>query len=202
MGSTMLAALLRRMKHSLHPARLTSAGVLWRHRQSAHGTPEPAPTRADLLATPKHSRSPHLNAPSSHPQAPPSTLPRWGVPDGFDAPGFLRAAKSNFVLLQQAWDRADLPVLRAMVTDDMLGHVLEQLRERGEQPNHTDVMVLQAELLAVEAVAGAWLAAVDFSGMIREEVTAGAVPFREVWCFTRPSEAAKDWLVARVQALH
>ena len=29
----------------------------------------------------------------------------WGVPEGFDANGFLEAAKRNFVTLQSAWDR-------------------------------------------------------------------------------------------------
>jgi hypothetical protein len=37
-----------------------------------------------------------------------STGPWWGVPEGFDADAFLDAAKRNFVVLQQAWDAADL----------------------------------------------------------------------------------------------
>ena len=32
----------------------------------------------------------------------------WGMPAGFDADGFLDAAKRNFVTLQDAWDRADI----------------------------------------------------------------------------------------------
>ncbi len=41
----------------------------------------------------------------------------WGIPAGFDADGFLAAAKRNFVTLQDAWDRADIGTLRSMMTD-------------------------------------------------------------------------------------
>jgi len=43
--------------------------------------------------------------------------PGWGVPEGFDTAGFLKASKANFVSLQAAWDRSDIPALRAMMTD-------------------------------------------------------------------------------------
>ncbi|WKB52143.1 Tim44 domain-containing protein [Eleftheria terrae] len=126
---------------------------------------------------------------------------RWGVPAGFDATGFLQSAKSNFVLLQEAWDRADLGALRALMTDEMLVHIRLQLQERGDQPNRTDVVTLQAELLGVEDIGATFLANVEFSGMIREEITSGAAPFREVWCLTKPKDGSSGWLLAGVQAL-
>lgn len=126
---------------------------------------------------------------------------RWGVPHGFDAAGFLQTAKSNFVLLQEAWDRADLDALRALMTDDMLHHIAQQLHERGDQPNRTDVVTLQAEMLGVEDIGSTYIASVEFSGMIREEVTAGAAPFREVWNLTKPKDGSSGWLLAGVQAL-
>ena len=54
----------------------------------------------------------------------------WGVPAGFDVDGFLKASKANFVSLQDAWDRSDIPALRAMMTDDMLEQIRGQLAER------------------------------------------------------------------------
>ena len=120
---------------------------------------------------------------------------------GFDAAGFMQSAKRNFVLLQDAWDRADLDDLGALMTDDMLGHIRQQLQERGDRPNRTDVVTLQAELLGVEDVGATYLASVEFSGMIREEVTAGAAPFREVWNLTKPRDGSSGWLLAAVQAL-
>ena len=126
---------------------------------------------------------------------------RWGVPKGFDAHGFLQSAKGNFVLLQEAWDRADLDALRALMTDDMLHHIAQQLQERGDQPNRTDVVTLNAEMLGVEDIGSSYIASVEFSGMIREEVTAGAAPFREVWNLTKPKDGSSGWLLAGVQAL-
>jgi len=58
----------------------------------------------------------------------------WGVPSDFDADGFLSASRTNFIQLQAAWDRADIPVLRAMMTDEMIGQIQAQLAERERQP--------------------------------------------------------------------
>jgi predicted lipid-binding transport protein (Tim44 family) len=45
------------------------------------------------------------------------------------------------------------------------------------------------------------MASVEFSGMIREEPSAGPSPFREVWNMTKPKAGTSGWLVAGVQAL-
>src|SRR4051794_6601051 len=47
----------------------------------------------------------------------------WGVPAGFDADGFITAAKRNFQTLQEAWDRSDIATLRSMMTDGMLSEI-------------------------------------------------------------------------------
>jgi predicted lipid-binding transport protein (Tim44 family) len=129
----------------------------------------------------------------------------WAVPAGFDAEGFTAAAKRNFITLQDAWDRADIPSLRAMMTDEMLSEIKSQLNERenhlGGQPNKTDVVMLDAKLLGVEDLGGDYMASVEFSGMIREEPSSGPSPFREVWNMTKPKAGNSGWLVAGVQAL-
>ena len=129
----------------------------------------------------------------------------WGVPAGFDAEGFLKACKANFLTLQDAWDRSDLHNLRAMMTDEMLEQIKVQLSEReshtGAGANKTDVQMLEAKLLGIEEMADVYMASVEFSGMIREDVSAGASPFREVWNMTKPRNGAGGWLVAGVQAL-
>lgn len=129
----------------------------------------------------------------------------WGVPAGFDSEGFLRAAKSNFVTLQAAWDRSDISSLRAMMTDSMLAEIRSQLAEReahtGTTPNSTDVVMIEAHLLGIEELADEYMASVEFSGMIREEPSAGPSPFREVWNMTKAKSGNSGWLVAGVQAL-
>ena len=129
----------------------------------------------------------------------------WGVPAGFDTEGFLSAAKANFITLQVAWDKSDIPALRAMMTDTMLGEIQAQLAERESHPagspNRTDVVMLEARLLGIEETPAEYLASVEFSGMIREEPSAGPSPFREVWNMTKPVDGSRGWLVAGVQAL-
>ncbi|MDD2546721.1 MAG: Tim44-like domain-containing protein [Burkholderiaceae bacterium] len=129
----------------------------------------------------------------------------WGAPEGFDVEGFLAAAKRNFVTLQGAWDRSDISSLRAMMTDGMLEEIRTQLAERethrSGQPNQTDVVMIEAQLLGIEDLGEAYMASVEFSGMIREEASAGPSPFREVWNMTKPKSGSSGWLVAGVQAL-
>jgi predicted lipid-binding transport protein (Tim44 family) len=129
----------------------------------------------------------------------------WGIPEGFDTAGFVAAAKQNFTALQDAWDRADIVVLRSMMTDEMLGEIKSQLAERekqaGGQPNRTEVVMLEAQLLGIEDLGGDYMASVEFSGMIREEPSSGPSPFREVWNMTKPKNGSSGWLVAGVQAL-
>ncbi|MDO5693017.1 MAG: TIM44-like domain-containing protein [Pseudomonadota bacterium] len=130
----------------------------------------------------------------------------WGVPADFDIAGFTEAAKRNFVTLQDAWDRSDIPALRAMMTDDMLAEIQSQLAERERtatpgQVNKTDVVMLDAQLLGIEELNDVYMASVEFSGMIREDVSAGPAPFREVWNMTKPRSGRGGWLVAGVQAL-
>jgi predicted lipid-binding transport protein (Tim44 family) len=129
----------------------------------------------------------------------------WGVPAGFDADGFLTACKTNFVTLQDAWDRSDISSLRAMMTDDMLDQIKSQLAEReshtGGILNKTDVLRLDAQLLGIEELEDVYMASVEFSGMIREDASAGPSPFREVWNMTKQRNGAGGWLVAGVQAL-
>lgn len=129
----------------------------------------------------------------------------WGVPADFDTAGFIEAAKRNFVTLQDAWDRSDVQALRAMMTDGMLTEIQAQLAERERetpgQVNRTEVVMLEAQLLGIEELDDVYMASVEFSGMIREEPSAGPSPFREVWNMTKPRSGRGGWLVAGVQAL-
>lgn len=129
----------------------------------------------------------------------------WGVPEGFDTVGFLNSAKANFVSLQAAWDRSDIEALKVMMTDSMLKEIQTQLAERevhtGGPSNLTEVVMIEAQLLGIEEVGEDYMVSVEFSGMIREEASAGPNPFREVWNMTKPKNGHSGWLVAGVQAL-
>ncbi|MBF6630107.1 MAG: Tim44 domain-containing protein [Comamonas sp.] len=129
----------------------------------------------------------------------------WDVPAGFDANSFLDAAKRNFVTLQAAWDKGDISTLRSMMTDEMLAEIQQQLQERETENagkvNETEVVMIEAQLLGIEDLGAAYMASVEFSGMIREDASAGPAPFREVWNMSKPKDNSSGWLVAGLQAL-
>ena len=145
------------------------------------------------------------SAPNANPSSGQQGAQTWGVPAGFDTIHFVDAAKRNFITLQDAWDRADMESLKVMMTDGMLSEIKSQLAEReansSGQPNKTEVVNLEAQLLGIEELPEGYMASVEFNGLIREEPQSAPSPFREVWNMTKPKNGNSGWLVAGVQAL-
>ncbi|WP_211465726.1 Tim44 domain-containing protein, partial [Collimonas silvisoli] len=110
----------------------------------------------------------------------------WGIPADFDVPGFVRSAKTYFIRLQAAWDKADINDIREFTTPEMFGELRLQLQERGASPNNTDVVQLDGELMGIETVGSDYLASVKFTGLIKEMPEASAEPFTEVWNLSKP----------------
>lgn len=125
----------------------------------------------------------------------------WGVPADFDTPAFLRHAKTYFIRLQAAWDKADVNDIREFTTPEMFAELRMQIQERGASANHTDVVTLDAQLLGIEDSGNEHLASVKFSGMIRESLDAQAEPFAEVWNLTKPVTGQGGWTLAGIQQL-
>jgi predicted lipid-binding transport protein (Tim44 family) len=125
----------------------------------------------------------------------------WGVPADFDVPGFLRSAKTYFIRLQAAWDKADINDIREFTTPEMFGELRLQLQERGASPNNTDVVSLNAELMGIETTGNDYLASVKFSGTIKEAEQAPAEPFAEVWNLAKPVNGTGGWILAGIQQI-
>ena len=118
-----------------------------------------------------------------------------------DLQDFLQVARLSFLQMQAAWDRADLPALGVMATEPLLNELREQLALRGPGPNHTEVLELNARLLVQEELHEAFLASVEFSGLIRERLDEAAEPFCELWLLAKVKSAGRGWQLARVQSL-
>lgn len=114
---------------------------------------------------------------------------------------FLLVARQSFVQLQAAWDRADLGALGQLTTEPLLQELRDQLEARGAAPNCTEVLALDARLLSLEELREAYVASVEFSGLIREQFDQGAAPFRELWLLANFKAADRGWRLARVQSL-
>jgi predicted lipid-binding transport protein (Tim44 family) len=123
----------------------------------------------------------------------------WGVPADFDSGAFLRQAKTYFIRLQAAWDKADINDLREFTTPEMFAELRVELQDRGASPNHTDVVMLDAELLGIETTGNDHLASVKFSGRIKEDEHAAAEPFTEVWNLAKPVSGQGGWALAGIQ---
>ena len=127
-----------------------------------------------------------------------TTTTTWTIPAGFDVVGFESAAKQNFMLLQGAWDRADVATLGGMMTDNMLTEIQQQLAAREAGPHRTAVISLEAKLLGIEETDVNYVASVEFTGVIQENVGAEAEAFEEVWNMTK-SKSAGGWVLAGIQ---
>jgi len=160
---------------------------------SNSNTPEIG-SRLDAYQQPTSLQSPALASTGS--QSTP-----WGVPADFDVPAFLRNAKTYFIRLQAAWDKADVNDIREFTSPEMFAELRLQIQERGASPNNTDVVTLDAELMGVETVGNEYLASVKFSGMIKEEEGAPAAPFSEIWNLAKPVSGPGGWVLAGIQQL-
>lgn len=122
------------------------------------------------------------------------------LPAALDGSEVLAAARARFLGLQAAWDAGDLQALGHFTTPHMLQELLPVLTSRAGA-SRTEVVTLHAELLDIEEIGAAWLASVEFSGLIRESAERGAVPFRELWMLAAAKDGAPSWRLARQQAL-
>lgn len=123
---------------------------------------------------------------------------KWFIPGDFDTSSFLANAKSQFVEIQAVWDSGDLQKLRDFMTDDLIAEVKPEILARAEGAK-TEVVLLNAELLGIEAVSGGHLASVRYSGMLREAADAEAFRFEEVWNLYKADGAG--WLLAGIQQI-
>jgi predicted lipid-binding transport protein (Tim44 family) len=146
----------------------------------------------DTVAAPLPSQASGLPAPG----AAASTIPA-----GFDTAGFLRAAKTNFIKLQLANDAGRLDEIREFTTREMFDELRTDVRG-GVQPQHTDVVALNADLLELATEKGKHWASVRFSGMVRETPGTEPVGFEEVWNLVKPVDGSAGWLLAGIQQMH
>lgn len=124
---------------------------------------------------------------------------RQQLPAGFDVPGFLRAAKSNFIRLQLANDGGHLEELREVTTPEMFEALRQDAGAAGQQ---TDVVTLNADLLEVATEGDRHWASVRFSGLVREAPGAAPASFEEVWNLAKPVDGSTGWVLAGIQQMH
>jgi len=131
----------------------------------------------------------------------PATAASGHVPADFDAAGFERIAKMIFIRMQAANDSADLNDLRAFTTPELFASIRLDLQERGNAPQQTDVVQIDAEVLDVAQETERQVVSVRFHGLVRELRDSGATPFDEVWHLVRPVDGSREWAIAGIQQM-
>lgn len=164
--------------------------------QPLRPAPEQPPAQAPVVAPAAASVASAAVAPVAVP-APPVDQ-SWFIPGDFDTATFLANAKARFVEIQAIWDSGNIEKLRDYMTDDLVAEVKPEILARTE-PSITEVVLLNAELLGIEAVSDGHLASVRFSGMLREEKGAEAFRFEEVWNLYKGENSG--WLLAGIQQI-
>lgn len=121
------------------------------------------------------------------------------IPPDFPVESFLRSAKTSFIRLQAANDRKDLNDIREYTTPEMFAEVSMQLQERGDAPQQTDVVAVNADLLEVNTENDFAIASVRLSGQLREN-NGTPESFEEIWHVQKNLKDDKSvWLLAGIQ---
>lgn len=185
MGSILMFALLAM-------AALFAFKLLFRRNGAPHPASSPLQYAGNSDLPPTPSPQPQFAAPATN-------LSASAPPAGFDSEAFLRVAKLNFIRLQAANDAKNFADLREFLAPEVFAEIKMQMEERPSSPQQTDVVTLNAELIEVVTEGERHIASVHFSGMIREEANAPAIPFSEIWHLSKPVDGSKGWLVAGIQ---
>lgn len=190
-GFVVVRWLMRRFAGTGAPSRFaTPNGAPLNQRTAA----SPWPDRTAVDAMPATAAAATATAASSGTSGTSARLPA-----DFDAAGFERIAKMIFIRMQTANDAGDLNDLRAFTTPEMFAAIRLELQERAGRPQRTDVVQIDAQVLDVAEEAQQQVVSVRFHGLVREEQSAGAEPFDEVWHLVKPKDGSREWAIAGIE---
>jgi predicted lipid-binding transport protein (Tim44 family) len=132
--------------------------------------------------------------------APAFGIARKPLPQGFDAEGFAKEAKRQYIQIQRSYDNADRAALSSVMTSEMNAEIGRELDERvGHQP--TEIVTLDADVLDVSNEGDKYWASVRFTGLMRENGEPLPKSVDEVWNLTKPVNGSSGWLLAGISQL-
>lgn len=175
---------------------LTVAGFMFfrRMNQSAQPKTTPASPRAQFESASGAARVQQIGAGLGGGFSMNSASTR--LPDGTEAPAFLRQAKASFLHVQTMNGAAQLESLNHYVTPALLSEVREQVMHNQEP---ADFPRLDCELLETATEGDQYIASVRFFGEVSESSNSAPVPFSEIWHFVKKTNEPLKWLVAGIQ---
>jgi predicted lipid-binding transport protein (Tim44 family) len=137
--------------------------------------------------------------------APAPDAPAFGVthrtlPQGFDAAGFAKEAKRQYIQIQRSYDDADRATLSSVMTADMATEIGRELDNRGIH-HPTEIVTLDADVLDVSTEDDKYWVSVRFTGLVKEDGEPLPHSIDEVWNLTKPVKGGSGWLLAGISQL-
>ncbi|MCL7750106.1 TIM44-like domain-containing protein [Guyparkeria hydrothermalis] len=121
-------------------------------------------------------------------------------PAWFDETRFLGAARTHFTNLQLAWDANRMDEIREFVTPELFRELVRERAALGDAENVTEVVDLDVSLEDLGEEGRELVAAVRFTGQVREARDASAEALDETWLVTRHlDEEDANWLIAGIR---
>lgn len=122
------------------------------------------------------------------------------APAWFDAKNFADGAKSHFLRLQAAWDKADFSDIKEYTTPELFEELQRECLELGTAPQVTETVALKVQLAGIRRDGDLAVVSLEFSGLIREAASEGANPFHEIWHIQHAWNTPEgDWFIAGIQ---
>jgi len=121
-------------------------------------------------------------------------------PSWFDDERFLGAARTHFTNLQLAWDANRMDEVREFVTPTLFRELVRERAAIGDAENVTEVLDLDVALEDLGEEDGEIVAAVRFTGRIREAEGSEPVTLDETWLVSRDlGDENANWLIAGIR---
>lgn len=124
------------------------------------------------------------------------------VPAWFDAKTFADGARSHFLRLQTAWDKADFSNIKEYTTPQLFEELQRERLGLGRELQVTEVVVLNVQIAGIRREGDLAMVSLEFSGLIREGTSEGANPFHEIWHIQHAWNTPEgDWFIAGIQQI-
>ena len=137
---------------------------------------------------------------AAEPAAPAFGVARKPLPPGFDADGFAKEAKRQYIQIQRSYDNADRAALSSVMTSEMNAEIGREIDDRGiHQP--TEIVTLDADVLEVTTENDKYWVSVRFTGLLREDGEPLPKSVDEIWNLTKPVNGSSGWLLAGISQL-
>ncbi|MFW5953938.1 MAG: Tim44 domain-containing protein [Guyparkeria sp.] len=125
---------------------------------------------------------------------------QYQPPSWFDESRFLGAARTHFTNLQLAWDANRMDEVQEFVTPELFRELVRERASIGDAENVTEVLDLDVSLEDLGEDGGDIVAAVRYTGQIREGADGAPTPLDETWLVRRDlGDENASWLIAGIR---